>query len=69
MEVFFSYSAGPVFRSLISTERNFITPERAMTEFCLSADDLKSVGKKVRRSPFVDEPIITLHWMRDVKRK
>jgi len=61
--------AGPVFRSLISTERNFITPERAMTEFCLSADDLKSVGKKVRRSPFVDEPIITLHWMRDVKRK
>ncbi|XP_037947222.1 zinc transporter 9 isoform X2 [Teleopsis dalmanni] len=52
-----------------SLERNFITPSRAMTDFLLKASDLESLQKVKRRSPYEQEPPITVYWRRDVEAK
>lgn len=55
--------------SMVSTERNFITALRAMTEFLLTPEDLEGLRKTKRRSPFDNEPRITVYWMKDVENK
>ncbi|XP_004927839.1 zinc transporter 9 [Bombyx mandarina] len=51
------------------TERNFITPMRAMTEYLLKQSDLESLPKVLRRSPYESEPPITVYYRRDVEAK
>ncbi|XP_075972964.1 solute carrier family 30 member 9 [Anticarsia gemmatalis] len=51
------------------TERNFITPMRAMTEYLLKQSDLESLPKVLRRSPYEAEPPITVHYRKDVEAK
>ncbi|XP_068627820.1 proton-coupled zinc antiporter SLC30A9, mitochondrial [Battus philenor] len=51
------------------TERNFITPMRAMTEYLLKQTDLESLPKVLRRSPYESEPPITVHYRKDVEAK
>lgn len=51
------------------TERNFITPMRAMTEYLLKQSDLESLPKVLRRSPYESEPPITVHYRKDVEAK
>lgn len=55
--------------SLSSLERNFITPNRAMSDFLLKAADLESLPKTKRRSPYEQEPPITVYWRKDVEAK
>ncbi|XP_073997153.1 solute carrier family 30 member 9 isoform X6 [Rhodnius prolixus] len=55
--------------SATSMERNFITPARAMTDFLLKPDDLKSLKATKRRSPYENEPPITVYWRKDVEAK
>jgi solute carrier family 30 (zinc transporter), member 9 len=50
-------------------ERNFITPVRAMNEFHLKSSDLETLKKTERRSPYENEPPITVHWLKDVEAK
>lgn len=50
-----------------STERNFITPVRAMNEYLLKPQDLTDLRKFQRRSPYEDAPPITVHLRRDVE--
>ena len=50
-----------------STERNFVTPIRAMSEYLLKPQDLVDLRKFVRRSPFENEPPITVYLRRDVE--
>ncbi|CAD7012214.1 unnamed protein product [Ceratitis capitata] len=50
-----------------SLERNFITPTRAMSDFLLNASDLESLSKIKRRSPYEQEPPITVFWRKDVE--
>lgn len=52
-----------------SLERNFITPARAMSDFLLKASDLESLSKIKRRSPYEQEPPITVFWRKDVEEK
>lgn len=52
-----------------SLERNFITPARAMSDFLLKASDLESLSKIKRRSPYEQEPPITVYWRKDVEAK
>lgn len=52
-----------------SLERNFITPNRAMSDFLLKATDLDGLPKTKRRSPYEQEPPITVYWRRDVEVK
>ncbi|XP_045615724.1 proton-coupled zinc antiporter SLC30A9, mitochondrial isoform X2 [Procambarus clarkii] len=52
-----------------STERNFITAIRAMSEFLLKPSDLENLRKTKRRSPFENEPPITVYWRKDVEAK
>lgn len=52
-----------------SLERNFITPVRAMSDFLLKPSDLESLPKTKRRSPYENEPPITVYWRRDVEAK
>jgi hypothetical protein len=52
-----------------SLERNFITPMRAMTDFLLKSSDLESLAKTKRRSPYEQEPPITVYWRKDVEAK
>ncbi|XP_069950414.1 proton-coupled zinc antiporter SLC30A9, mitochondrial isoform X2 [Cherax quadricarinatus] len=52
-----------------STERNFITAVRAMSEFLLKPSDLENLRKTKRRSPFENEPPITVYWWKDVEAK
>lgn len=52
-----------------STERNFITAVRAMAEFLLKPSDLENLRKTKRRSPFENEPPITVYWRKDVEEK
>ncbi|XP_036334029.1 zinc transporter 9-like isoform X2 [Rhagoletis pomonella] len=52
-----------------SLERNFITPTRAMSDFLLKASDLDSLSKIKRRSPYEQEPPITVFWRKDVEAK
>ena len=53
----------------VSTERNFITAVRAMSEFLLKPSDLEDLRKTKRRSPFDNEPRITVYWRKDVENK
>lgn len=55
--------------ALSSLERNFITPNRAMSDFLLKAADLESLPKTKRRSPYEQEPPITVYWRKDVEAK
>lgn len=52
-----------------STERNFITAVRAMSEFLLKPSDLENLRQTKRRSPFENEPPITVYWRKDVEAK
>ena len=54
---------------LSSLERNFITPNRAMSDFLLKPVDLDSLPKTKRRSPYEQEPPITVYWRKDVEIK
>ncbi|XP_050342219.1 zinc transporter 9 [Nymphalis io] len=51
------------------TERNFITPMRAMTEYLLKQSDLEILPKVLRRSPYEAEPPITVYYRKDVESK
>ncbi|GBN32373.1 Zinc transporter 9 [Araneus ventricosus] len=51
------------------TDRNFITPLRAMNEYLLKPSDLESLRKTTRRSPFEDNPPIQVYLRRDVEQK
>jgi len=53
----------------ISMERNFITPVRAMNDFFLKSSDLEMLRKTRRRSPYENEPPITVYWLKDVEAK
>ena len=55
--------------SHLSTERNFLTAIRAMSEILLKPSDLEGLRKTKRRSPFENEPPITVYWRRDVEAK
>lgn len=55
--------------ALSSLERNFITPNRAMSDFLLKASDLESLPKTKRRSPYEQEGPITVYWRKDVEAK
>lgn len=52
-----------------SLERNFITPTRAMSDFLLKPSDLENLPKTKRRSPYEQEPPITVYWRKDVEEK
>ncbi|CRL00637.1 CLUMA_CG013897, isoform A [Clunio marinus] len=52
-----------------SLERNFITPNRAMSDFLLKPADLEGLPKTKRRSPYEEEPPITVFWRKDVEAK
>lgn len=52
-----------------SLERNFITPVRAMSDFLLKPSDLEDLPKTKRRSPYEQEPPITVYWRKDVEAK
>lgn len=52
-----------------TTERNFITPIRAMNEYLLKPTDLVDLRKFQRRSPYADEPSITVYLRKDVEAK
>ncbi|KAG8201051.1 hypothetical protein JTE90_002726 [Oedothorax gibbosus] len=51
------------------TERNFITPLRAMNDYLLKSGDLEGLRKITRRSPFEDNPPISVYLRRDVELK
>lgn len=55
--------------SEIYLDRNFITPIRAMTDFILKPADLETLPKTKRRSPYENEPPITVYWRKDVEAK
>lgn len=55
--------------SMSSLERNFITPNRAISDFLLKQADLEGLPKTKRRSPYENEPPITVYWRRDVEAK
>ncbi|XP_060654434.1 proton-coupled zinc antiporter SLC30A9, mitochondrial [Drosophila nasuta] len=59
----------PRFDYRISLERNFVTPARAISDFMLSASDLEKLPKIKRRSPYEQEPPMTVYWRRDVEAK
>lgn len=52
-----------------SVERNFITPAKAMSDFCLRPKDLESLRATKRRSPYENEPPISVYWRKDVEAK
>uniref|UniRef100_A0A182NPR5 Proton-coupled zinc antiporter SLC30A9, mitochondrial n=1 Tax=Anopheles dirus TaxID=7168 RepID=A0A182NPR5_9DIPT len=52
-----------------SLERNFITPVRAMSDFLLKPSDLEALARTKRRSPYEQEPPITVYWRKDVEAK
>ncbi|XP_053680622.1 zinc transporter 9 [Anopheles nili] len=52
-----------------SLERNFITPVRAMSDFLLKPSDLEALSRTKRRSPYEQEPAITVYWRKDVEAK
>ncbi|MCL4122682.1 UNVERIFIED_CONTAM: hypothetical protein GTU68_061519 [Idotea baltica] len=56
-------------KGYLSRERNFLTALRAMSEFLLTPADLEGLRKTKRRSPFENEPPITVYWRRDVEAK
>lgn len=52
-----------------SFERNFITPIRAMSDFLLKPFHLEDLRKTQRRSPYENEPPITVYWRKDVEQR
>lgn len=52
-----------------TNERNYLTAIRAMSEFLLKPTDLVNLRKTKRRSPFENEPPITVYWRKDVEEK
>ncbi|XP_030369002.1 zinc transporter 9-like isoform X2 [Scaptodrosophila lebanonensis] len=59
----------PRFDYRASLERNFVTPARAISDFMLTAADLECLPKIKRRSPYEQEPPMTVFWRRDVESK
>lgn len=59
----------PRFDYRVSLERNFITPARAISDFMLTAADLEKLPRIKRRSPYEQEPAMTVYWRRDVEAK
>ncbi|EDW74875.2 uncharacterized protein Dwil_GK15668 [Drosophila willistoni] len=59
----------PRFDYRSSLERNFVTPSRAIADFMLKPGDLDSLPKIKRRSPYEQEPPMTVYWRRDVEAK
>lgn len=59
----------PRFDYRVSLERNFITPARAISDFMLTPADLEKLPKIKRRSPYEQEPPMTVYWRRDVEAK
>ncbi|XP_017079159.1 zinc transporter 9 isoform X2 [Drosophila eugracilis] len=59
----------PRFDYRASLERNFVTPNRAISDFLLTAAELESLPKIKRRSPYEQEPPMTVYWRRDVEAK
>lgn len=55
--------------SKATTERNFLTPVRAMNEYLLKPDDLVGMRRFTRRSPYENEPPISVFLRRDVEGK
>lgn len=53
----------------IFTERNFITPLRAMNEYLLKPSDLEELRKIQRRSPYEESPPINVYLRKDVEIK
>ncbi|XP_023223713.1 zinc transporter 9-like [Centruroides sculpturatus] len=53
----------------IFTERNFITPLRAMNEYLLKPTDLEELRKIQRRSPYEESPPINVYLRKDVELK
>ncbi|XP_075544807.1 solute carrier family 30 member 9 isoform X1 [Dermacentor variabilis] len=51
------------------TERNFVTPVRAMSDYLLKPSDLEGLRMVHRRSPYEDAPPITVYLRRDVEAK
>lgn len=51
------------------TERNFVTPVRAMNEYLLKPADLETLRKIQRRSPYDDTPPLTVYLRRDIETK
>lgn len=50
-------------------DRNFITPLRAAFDFMLKPSDLETLPKTKRRSPYENEPPLTVYWRKDVEAK
>ncbi|EDV56273.1 zinc transporter 9 isoform X2 [Drosophila erecta] len=59
----------PRFDYRASLERNFVTPNRAISDFLLTAAQLECLPKIKRRSPYEQEPPMTVYWRRDVEAK
>ncbi|CAG2118861.1 unnamed protein product [Medioppia subpectinata] len=53
----------------MTTGRNFITPIRAMNEYLLKPIDLNDLRKFQRRSPYANEPPITVYLRKDIETK
>lgn len=59
----------PLDPSVSSLERNFITPGRAMADFMLKIEHLEGLKATKRRSPYINQPPITVYWRKDVEAK
>jgi zinc transporter 9 len=59
----------PKIESKSTTSRNFITPIRAMNEYLLKPNDLIDLRKFQRRSPYANEPPITVYLRKDIEAK
>lgn len=59
----------PLDPSVSSLERNFVTPGRAMADFMLKIEHLEGLKATKRRSPYINQPPITVYWRKDVEAK
>lgn len=59
----------PLDPSVSSLERNFITPGRAMSDFMLKIEHLEGMKATKRRSPYINQPPISVYWRKDVEAK
>ncbi|XKL67410.1 hypothetical protein PGB90_002901 [Kerria lacca] len=59
----------PLDPSVSSLERNFVTPGRAMSDFLLKMEHLENIRATKRRSPYINQPPITVYWRKDVEAK
>lgn len=53
----------------MSLKFNFFYSQGAMSDFLLKASDLETLAKIKRRSPYEQEPPITVYWRKDVEAK